>query len=143
MKKPNVTYLLEKTANDQAGDNRRLFLAALIMEKCLIENPGYSDVNCEVSHIPAVRPHVAAKLALKLGFLGANLQQLAVLDCNEGLSERQERSESRYREQFTEIAEGLGFGVEFGGDPRGCVAKLIDPSDPKAGDNWGGGWGVY
>jgi hypothetical protein len=55
----------------------------------------------------------------------------------------QERRKEKIRAQIAEIAKAVGFDVETSGDPRGCVVKLLDPSDKESGDNWGGGWGVY
>ena len=45
--------------------------------------------------------------------------------CNTGLTDRQEKREAKLEVLLTELASGLGLGVEFSGDPRGFCVRLI------------------
>jgi hypothetical protein len=91
----------------------------------------------------SLKPYQAAAIAEVLIQRATAIHKLAEHDSNYGLNASQEKRRDKLAAECVKIGELLGFKVETGGDPRGCVVKLIDPQDERAGDNWGGGWGVY
>lgn len=106
---------------------RTAFIAALIMDRAPFE----------------LAPHIAAKFAAALVHFAEGLHGLAEKDCNVGLSERDEARREKLATSFTGIAGALGFKAETTGDPRGAVARLINPDKPSEGDGFGEGWAVY
>lgn len=84
-------------------------------------------------------PFVVCALANQLVRAAATVQRLAVYACNEPTDERWERSMARARKRCEKLAEELGCGVTFEGDPRGFVVKLQGIGS----NTWGNdGWGV-
>jgi hypothetical protein len=88
-------------------------------------------------------PSVVARDVAELRKAAKSLENLAVNDCNYGLSPRQETRRANLAKQVQEIAERYHLAAETSGDPRGCVVKLFDPGDERLGDGFGGGWPVY
>jgi hypothetical protein len=141
---------IRELVNSDSPSSRVAELAALFLMRSVTVEPVDS---MDIDHVRdytlypkaefGLRPELAARIAEALVQVGETLQALAVIDCNQGLSPAQERNVERNRERAKAIGEALGFRVETGGDPRGCVLKLYDPKDERLGDNWGGGWGVY
>lgn len=140
---------LRELVNADSDSPRVAELAALFVQRSAVlrSEPGQRyGAAVEAGKITqefALTPALAARLAEKLVQCGENLHSFAVIDCNRGLTPAQEHNRERNAEMAREIGEALGFRVETGGDPRGCVLKLYDPKDERAGDGWGGGWGVY
>lgn len=119
--------LIEKT---NRRESRPAFLAALFMERAR-----------EQAQI--LSPFQASAFAAELVALAEQIKALAVAACNYELTPRQIKREERLSARFEALGEALGFRPETGGDPRGPVCRLFDPTDERAGDGWGGGWAVY
>lgn len=63
-------------------------------------------------------------------------------EMSEATATRLEKREEKIKERITKLAERLGFGVYFNGDPRGGAVRFILPSGRS--NNWDGeSWGVY
>lgn len=76
--------------------------------------------------------------------LGNTLSNLAVANCNYGLSPRQETRRDNIRDRIAAIGKELGVTFTTGGDPRGYVLKLKTPESGRY-NSFGGredGWGV-
>ncbi len=144
----NMTEFFEKFERPKS-ENRTAFIAALFVTQATViaikqrHAEHKADPSLPPETIEAIRPHQAAALAQHLVSRAEQLHKLAEHDCNHGLSEAQERREEKLRGEVVEIASVGGFGVEFQGDPRGCVVRLTDPTNEQNGDYTGGGWGVY
>ena len=78
--------------------------------------------------------HVA-EVARNLCMLANTSQRYAVLACNVGLTERQERADAANDARIKALAESVGCGVVLSGDPRGAVVKIIVPSGRT--NDWG------
>lgn len=140
---------LRELVDYESASPRVAELAALFVQRSAVLSSTQGNrygptVESGIVHIThELAPALAARLAERLLSYGDTLHRYAELDCNQGLTPAQERNRDRAAEKACEIGEALGFRVETGGDPRGCVLKLYDPQDERAGDGWGGGWGVY
>lgn len=119
--------LIEK---NNRRESRPAFLAALFMDRAR---------KCEIE----LSPFMAQAFAAELVALAESIKALAVAACNYELSPGQVKREARLSARFEAIGEALGFRPETGGDPRGPVCRLFDPTDDRAGDGMGGGWAVY
>lgn len=142
------TEKLRELVNADSDSPRVAELSALFVQRSLqveeVDELAFEQMANPTAGIEfKLTPALAARLAEKLVQCGENLHALAVIDCNRGLTPAQEHNRERNAETAREIGEALGFRVETDGDPRGCVLKLYDPKDERAGDGWGGGWGVY
>lgn len=144
----NIQKLRDLTHPDNESP-RVAELAALFVMRSLtfLAEPGQrSGATVETGKLTPVfglSYQVAARVAEKLVTHAGMLEYFAVIDCNRGLTPNQQRTRDLNAEKVRELAEALGFRVETSGDPRGCVVKLYDPADERAGEGWGGGWGVY
>lgn len=144
----NLQEILNKYPRPDKS-NRTAELAALILARSVkVEavSPDLSVTELDglVHPIPdMIPPHIATYAATLLVNRAEQLHKLAEHDCNVGLDERQEKRRDKLQAEVVEIAAAFGFDAETGGDPRGCVVKLHDPKNPRDGDGWGGGWGVY
>lgn len=80
----------------------------------------------------------AAKDAERLARIGRALSNLAVCDCNQGLTPRQETRRASLAAEAATIAEHYTLTVETAGDPRGYVLKLHGlPSSNELGGAFG------
>lgn len=75
------------------------------------------------------------------------LSRLNEAACNRPLTAADERAERDHTARVKALAEKIGCGVKFQGDPRGYSVKLHFGPDPKRqpGNTWGGtddGWGI-
>jgi hypothetical protein len=129
---------------DNTGkENRTAFIAALIMDRCLEADAPIGNVD-DVRNLPRFNPYQAERIARTLVTLAGRIHAYAELACNRELLPTEERSSSKYRDRFAQIATLCGLTPTTGGDPRGACAYLADPANPKDGDDMGGrGWGVY
>lgn len=129
--------------------NRTAELAALILARSVTVEPveAYDAAVAADSVVhpkpDMIAPHIAAYAATLLVNRAEQLHKLAEDDCNYGLDERQETRREKIQAEVIQIANAFGFDAETSGDPRGCVVKLIDTRNPRDGDGWGGGFGVY
>ena len=79
----------------------------------------------------ATRHHGDTLYSFQVEVLGAIISKaksyhsLQEHSCNFGLTERQEKREQTLEKQIMGLAECLGMKVEFQGDPRGYVVRLI------------------
>jgi len=120
--------LIEKEG--ERRESRPAFLAALFMERA-------AKAGQELT------PFQAQALTAELVALATQIKGLAEAACNYELSAGQVRREEKLSARFEAIGAALGFRPETGGDPRGPVCRLYDPTDDRLGDGWGGGWAVY
>ena len=77
--------------------------------------------------------------------ISRRLHSLHEAACNYGLSERQEKRESRLKDQAEGIAELFSFGIYFQDDPRGCAIYLIprEWTGEYASSNYPSGMAIY
>lgn len=90
-------------------------------------------VNTLASHLPNTGHGMqaiehAANLIMRHS---ATLKRIAESQCNDDLPEAaaiaRDAKDERLTARVTELAQSIGCGVRFSGDPRGCVVKLILP----------------
>lgn len=100
-------------------------------------------INEEATGVGFGRVIIALRSA-ELIKLGNTLSNLAVADCNYGLSPRQETRRENIIKRISAIGKELGVTFETNGDPRGYVLKLMTPKT-GAYNSMGGaseGWGI-
>jgi hypothetical protein len=69
--------------------------------------------------------HDVANRLLVMRRKGVQMRTLAVTACNVGLTPAQERKVSKLSAELIEMGDDLGWKVEFSGDPRGWVVRLM------------------
>lgn len=63
--------------------------------------------------------------ANRLHAVETSLHRLAEIECDHGLTRRQEMNQEKLERRAMKLARnGIGCKVEIGGDPRGCIIKL-------------------
>lgn len=89
---------------------------------------------------PKERPYIVALDAGKLFGLAKQIAALALVDCNYGMTTRQERRREKLAAMVTEVASWYGLKAHCSGDPRGYVVRLSGPTIKPNG--MGDGFGV-
>lgn len=85
---------------------------------------------------PEHSPYYCAKASAELVKIGRALVNLAVQECNHGLTERQTTRRFNLVRRAQDLAADFGLTATWNGDPRGYVLKLHGPDLPS--NNMGG-----
>jgi hypothetical protein len=72
---------------------------------------------------------------IRLMRIAAPLQRLAETACNRELTEREIRKEEKLQMDIIAILAVVDCEAKFGGDPRGCVVKIVVPDGHT--NDWG------
>lgn len=90
---------------------------------------------------PDASPYVVALDAAKLYGLSRQIAALAVVDCNSGMTVRQERRREKMMELVATIAGWYDLSSMCSGDPRGYVVRVFGEGVP-GNSGWGEGYGI-
>lgn len=106
-----------------------------------------SEVQELITVLAANNPEVPAgevfHAASNLLRLARAHHHLAELDCNEGLTDADQRRVERIEREIRDYASPYATGVKFQGDPRGCTVGLLLKNGKW--NSWGGeedGWKI-
>jgi hypothetical protein len=86
-----------------------------------------------VYRVKAVELDVSPGQVEELFRISRSLHRIAEQDCNVGLSDREQKRETRLMKRANAVAAELGATAYFQGDPRGAALYLIFPGDVPEG----------